>query len=261
MSVRYEVDHRIAIITLDRPEARNALDPAMLYGLAEAWDAAEDDDDVLAVILTGAGDEAFCSGADLKLTIPGVTGGRGDEQRYPNTNRTLLRDRFFPKPIVAAVNGHCVAGGLELLLATDLRYAAEHATFGLQQVRWGLMPISGATVRLPRQVPHCRAMELLLLGDRIDAPTALEIGLVNEVVPAGPGQALDRAREIAERLCRNGPLAVRRIKEAVWRGQRLPQADALLEELRLGTEVYASDDAKEGPAAFADKREPRFTGR
>ena len=262
MPVRYEVDGRLATITLDRPEAMNALDPPMLFGLAEAWDRAEEDDEVWVVLVTGAGDRAFCVGADLKSTIPVTTAGaRGEVQeaeRFPSMPRTLLRDRFYPKPIVAAVNGHCIAGGLEMLLATDLRYASASATFALQEVRWGLFPLAGSTVQLPRQVPYCRAMEVLLLGDRIDAQTALAIGLVNEVV--APERVLDRACEIAERLCRNGPVAVRKIKEAVVRGLRMPMTDALANELRLGAEVFASQDAVEGPRAFAEKREPRFTG-
>jgi enoyl-CoA hydratase len=173
--------------------------------------------------------------------------------------RTLLRDRFYPKPIVAAVNGHCIAGGFGLLLATDLRYASATATFGMQEVRWGLFPIAGSTVRLPRQVPYCRAMEGLLLGERFGAEAALAMGLVNEVVE--PARVRDRARETAERLCRNGPLAVRKVKEAVVKGLGLPVAQAFQEELRLATEVYASSDAREGPQAFAEKREPRFEGR
>jgi len=264
MPVRYELDGRVATITIDRPEAMNALDPPMLFGLAEAWDNAEQDDDVWVVVITGAGDEAFCVGADLKSTVPQTAAsargeGDGRQERWPSMERTLLRDRFFPKPIVAAVNGHCIAGGFGLLLATDLRYASPAATFSMQEVRWGLFPIAGTTVNLPRQVPYCRAMEGLLLGDRIDAHTALAMGLLNEIVEQA--DVRDRAREIAERICRNGPLAVRKVKESVVKGLGLPQAQAFQQELRLATEVYASADAVEGPAAFAEKREPRFQGR
>jgi enoyl-CoA hydratase len=264
MPVRSEVRDRIATITLDRPEAMNALDPPMLHGLAEAWDRAEEDDEVWVVVVTGAGDKAFCVGADLMATIPAVAGeARGadptDAARFPNMTRTLLRNRLFPKPIVAAVNGHCIAGGLELLLATDLRYAATNATFGLQEVRWGLFPIAGSTVRLPRQVPYCRAMELLLVGERIDADTALQMGLVNDVVE--PAALLDRAYGVAERITRNGPMAVRKIKQSVVEGMALPVEQAFALELRLGAEVFASEDAVEGPRAFAEKREPHFSGR
>lgn len=257
MPVRYEVRNQVALITLDRPEAMNALDPPMLFGLAEAWDNAEDDDDVWVVVITGAGDEAFCVGADLKVTIPATTGVDGVEPvRFPNMARTLLRGRFYPKPVVAAVNGHCIAGGLEMLLSTDLRYTSANATFALQEVKWGLFPLAGSTVRLPRQIPYCRAMELLLIGDRVDAAEALRMGLVNEVVDA----PLERAMEVAERITRNGPFAVRKIKESVVNGLGMSMEQAYAEELRLGAEVFASDDAKEGPAAFAEKRDPRFTG-
>lgn len=277
MPVRIEVRNRIAVITLDRPVAMNALDPSMLFGLAEAWDSVEEDDDVWVVVVTGAGDDAFCVGADLKVTIPAATGearegalearstlqapGATSPERFPNMNKTLLRGRFFPKPVIAAVNGHCIAGGLELLLATDLRYAASNATFALQEVRWGLFPLAGSTVRLPRQIPYCRAMELLLVGDRVSADVAWQMGLVNEVVErAGSGAVLERAMAVAERICRNGPLAVRKIKESVVRGLGLPMEQAFSEELRLGAEVFASQDAIEGPRAFVEKRQPRFTG-
>jgi len=264
MPVRYEVDGRVATITIDRPEAMNALDPPMLFGLAEAWDKAEEDDNVWVVVITGSGDEAFCVGADLKTTVPQTAAsargeGNGQRERWPSMARTLLRDRYFPKPIVAAVNGHCIAGGFGLLLATDLRYAAPTATFSMQEVRWGLFPIAGTTVNLPRQVPYCRAMEGLLIGDRVDAHTALAMGLVNEVVEHADVRT--RAREIADRICRNGPLAVRKVKESVVKGLGLPMAQAFQQELQLAQEVYASADALEGPAAFAEKREPRFQGK
>lgn len=261
MPVRYEVRNRVALITLDRPDAMNALDPPMLFGLAEAWDRAEDDDDVWVVVVTGAGDDAFCVGADLKVTIPSATdsarAGAGEAERFPNMARTLLRGRLYPKPVIAAVNGHCIAGGLEMLLSTDLRYAAPSATFALQEVRWGLFPLAGSTVRLPRQIPYCRAMELLLIGDRVPASVALEMGLVNEVCDA----PLERAMEVAERITSNGPFAVRKIKESVVRGLGMSMDAAYAEELRLGAEVFASEDAIEGPKAFAEKRDPDFTGR
>ncbi|MCW2584098.1 MAG: enoyl-CoA hydratase [Klenkia sp.] len=252
--VTYAVDGAVALITLDRPEAHNALTVPMIGRLAEATDAARRDRDVLAVVVTGAGDRAFCAGGDLGELIPRLTAGEL-EVLIPDPTKRFFSDLFTP--VVAAVNGICVAGGLELLLGTDLRIAAEHAVFGLPEVRWGLVPGGGTHVRLPQQVPWAFAMQLLLTGDHVTAARAHEVGLVNEVLPGDA--VLQRALDVAHGLARNGPLAVRTAKEIAVRALGNEPRFAL--ETALNRQVLASQDAVEGPRAFVEKRDPRFTGR
>ncbi|MFN8544457.1 MAG: enoyl-CoA hydratase-related protein [Candidatus Binatia bacterium] len=252
-TIRYEKQGRIAIMTLNRPEAMNALTPAMLSGLDAAFRDFNDDDDLWVAILTAAGEKAFCAGMDLKEAIPLITAG--DEMGYGDHTKRQFSDIF--KPIIAAVNGFCIAGGLETLAGTDLRIAAEHATFGLGEVRWGLIPTGGSHVRLPRQIPWAVAMELLLTGKPIDAKRAYDIGLVNQVVPAA--ELLPAAMKLAETICKNGPLAVRTAKEIAVRALGLESGFVL--EKALGARVMQSEDAKEGPRAFVEKRLPQFKGR
>lgn len=252
--VTYAVDGPVAVLTLDRPEAHNALSVHMVRRLAEAADAAARDDAVRAVVLTGAGERAFCAGGDLGELIPRLTAGEL-EIIVPDPTKRFFSDLY--KPIVAAVNGLCVAGGLEILLGTDLRIAAEHAVFGLPEVRWGLVPGGGSHVRLPQQVPWAFAMQLLLTGDHVPAARAHEVGLVNDVVPAG--QVRDRALELARRLARNGPLAVRAAKEIAVRALGNEPRFAL--ENAINRQVVASQDAVEGPRAFIEKRDPQYLGR
>jgi enoyl-CoA hydratase len=266
MSVRYEKRDGVAYVTFDRPAVRNALDPEAIARLADAWRDVRDDPAVRVAILTGAGTEAFSSGADLARLIPLFTRARPPEDDWdrrlvadPTLLQTaLLRDFELYKPVVAAVNGFCVAGGMEILQATDIRVASTMATFGLQEPRWGLLPGGGSTVRLARQVPYCIAMEILLTGERIDAAEAWRIGLVNRVVP--PADVLPAAERYARTLAANGPLAVRKIKESVLRTWGVPLADALATEAGLSAEVLRSHDAREGPRAFVEKRVPRFRG-
>jgi enoyl-CoA hydratase len=163
------------------------------------------------------------------------------------------------KPIIAAVNGYCVAGGMELMLATDIRVAAEHATFGLMEVKWSLIPYAGSIVRTPRQIPYCNAMELLLTGDRIDAPEARRLGLINHVVQAE--QVMAKAQELAGKIAANGPLAVRAIKEGVAKTSGVPLLEGYKIESELARVVFSSEDAKEGPRAFREKRKPNFKGK
>ncbi len=252
-SIRYEKKDRVATITIDRPDAMNALTADMLSGLDEAFVEFNDDDDLWVAILTASGDRAFCTGMDLKEAIPLLTSG--DELGYEDHTKRQFSDVF--KPIIAAVNGHCIAGGMEMLAGTDLRVAAEHASFGLGEVRWGLVPAGGSHIRFPRQLPWAMVMELLLTGESIDAQRAYEIGLVNRVVPAG--ELMPAAHDLARKICRNGPLAVRTSKQIAVRALELESGFVL--EKALAAKVFASEDAKEGPRAFAEKRKPDFRGR
>ncbi|MFR9800860.1 enoyl-CoA hydratase/isomerase family protein [Pseudonocardia sp. RS010] len=251
--VGYSVTDGVALLTLDRPEAHNALTVHMVRRFAEASAAAQADDAVRVLVVTGAGTKAFCAGGDLGELIPRLTAGEL-EILTPDPTKRFLSD--VDKPVLAAVNGICVAGGLELLLGTDLRVASAKAVFGLPEVRWGLVPGGGTHVRLPQQVPWAFAMQLLLTGDHVPAARAYEVGLVNEVVE--PEQVLDRALELAAGMARNGPLAVRAAKEIAVRALQNESRFAL--EYAINRTVVASDDAREGPRAFVEKREPKFQG-
>jgi len=265
--LRYEKNGAIATITFDRPEARNALTPEMICRLADAVRDFAADDDLRVAILTGSGDKAFCAGGDLALTLPLMTGARAPVDDWDRrvvddplvTAASQLRGFALDKPVIAAVNGACLAAGTELLLATDIRVAAEHATFGLPEVTRGLVPFAGSMVRLPRQVAWCQAMELMLTGTSITAQEAHRIGLVNRVVPAT--EVLAKAEEIARRIAQNGPLAVRAVKRTALATSGLDPAAAYRLEDEAWRGVLASDDAKEGPGAFTAKRAPRFTGK
>ncbi len=252
-TLEYEKRERIALITINRPEAMNSLTREMLVGLDAAFEDFQNDPDLWVAILTAAGDRAFCAGMDLKEALPLITSG--DQMGYEDHTKRQLSDVF--KPVIAAVNGICVAGGLELLQGTDLRIAAEHATFGLGEVRWGIIPTGGSHIRLPRQIPWAVAMELLLTGEPIDAQRAYGIGLVNRVVPHA--ELLPEAMKLAEKICRNGPLAVRTAKEIAVRALGLEPGFVL--EKALGARVMESEDAREGPRAFTEKRAPQFKGR
>jgi enoyl-CoA hydratase len=252
-TMQYEKRDRIAIITINRAEAMNAFTADMLRGMDAAFADFNADPDLWVAILTAAGEKSFCAGMDLKEAIPAMADG--DDLGYGDHTKRPFSDVF--KPIIAAVNGFCIAGGLEFLQGTDIRIAAEHATFGLGEVRWGIIPTGGSHIRLPRQIPWAVAMELLLMGRPIDAKRAYDIGLVNAVVPAA--ELLPTAIKWAETICKNGPLAVRTAKEIAVRALELEGGFVL--EKALGARVFASADAAEGPKAFAEKRPPRFTGK
>jgi enoyl-CoA hydratase len=251
--IRFEKKDHVAIITIDRPEALNSLTADMLLGIEEAFKAFDDDPDLWVGIFTATGDKAFSSGLDLKEAAPMLTGG--DQLGFEDWTKRQFSDVF--KPIICAVNGFCIAGGMEMLLGTDLRIAAEHATFGLGEVKWGLVPLGGTHIRLPRQIPWAMAMQLLLTGKNIDAQRAYEVGLINEVVPAD--ELLDTALDWAQKMCRNGPLAMQTAKEIAVRSLELESGFVM--EKALGQKVLNSDDAKEGPKAFAEKRPAEFKGR
>jgi len=252
-TIQYEKRDHVAIITINRPEAMNSLTLEMLGGIEEAFDDFNDDDDAWVAIFTAAGDKAFSSGLDLKEAAPMLTGG--NEMGFADHTKRQFSDVF--KPIICAVNGFCIAGGMEMMLGTDIRIAAEHATFGLGEVKWGLIPLGGTHIRLPKQIPWAIAMQLLLTGKNIDAQRAYEVGILNEVVPAD--QLMPTALKLAERMCRNGPLAMKTAKEIAVRSLELETGFVM--EKALGARVLRSDDAKEGPLAFAEKRPAKFTGK
>ena len=263
----YEKREGVATLTMNRLEKRNALSPEMIVQLAEAWTDFRDDPEARVAILTGVGDRAFSAGADLARLIPLITRSRPAEDEWDKrlleqpTRMTdaLLRDFELYKPVIAAVNGYALAGGLEVLLATDIRIASPNARFGLAEVKRGLIPAAGSLVRLARQIPYAKAMEILLTGDDLSAEEAHRIGLINEIVPAA--DLLARATELARRIARNGPLAARKIKEAVVRTSGRPLEEGFSIENECAATVFSSEDAVEGPRAFMEKREPVFKGR
>ncbi|MEE8302334.1 MAG: enoyl-CoA hydratase-related protein [Candidatus Tectomicrobia bacterium] len=264
--VDYQVEDHVAIVTLNRPEARNAINPEVAVRLAQAWQQVRDDDNVRVAIVTGTG-SAFCAGADLGQLIPLRTGARQPENEWdrqvvetPNlTGRAILRNFDAEKPVIAAINGHAIAGGMELVQGTDIRVSCPEARFGVQEVKWALFPAGGSTVRLPRQLPYSKAMELLLTGDLVAAHEALALGFLNYVVPAG--EVLAKAIEIAQKIAANGPLAVKAIRQSARACLGHPEDDALRMELELAAPVFQTEDAKEGPRAFMEKRSPVYRGR
>jgi len=266
-AVIYEKKGHIAGVTLNRPEVHNAMDAEVIVRLAEAWQDFAADDSLRVAIITGAGDKAFSSGADLRRLIPLMSGARQPEDEWDRRfledrklmNAALLRGFELYKPVIAAINGFCLAGGTELIQATDIRIAAEHATFGLTEVKRAIIPGGGSMVRLPRQVPFCRAMEVLLVGDSMSAEEAHRIGLVNYVVPAG--KLMETAEDFARRIAENGPLAVRKIKETVLKALGRPMEEGYALEDEATRFIIRTEDAREGPRAFAEKRRPNYTGR
>lgn len=259
-SVLYEQSGRVVTITINRPEAMNAVDPETHQALIAAWTRFRDDDTAWVAILTGAGEKAFSAGADLKKMIP-VAFGQGGVRRGHNDPGLggITRGMEIWKPMIAAINGFCLAGGMEEALCCDLRVAVPHATFGLPEVRWAIMPGAGGTQRLPRAMPLAKAMEMILMAQTITAEEALRLGLINAVVP--PAELLPTARRWADTICERGPLAVRAAKEAVIRGLTMPLADGLRLEAFLSGTLRGTEDAVEGPKAFAEKRKPDFKAR
>src|SRR5262245_32949934 len=262
----FEKRDRVAVVTFNRPEKKNALTPEMVVRLAQAWREFRDDDGLRVAILTGAGD-TFSAGADLGRLIPLLTRARAPEDDWDRTlfadkslfQAAVLRRFEVWKPIIAAVNGPALAGGCEIMLATDLRIGTPEAHIGLPEPKRGIVPAAGSMARLARQIPYVHAMRIMLTGDPLPAPAALAVGLLNEIVPREA--LLDRAFELAGRISVNGPLAVRKIKEAVIRCQGRPLEDAFTIEDDCVREVMRSSDAREGPRAFVEKRAAVFTGR
>ena len=265
--VIFEKRDGVAYVTLNRPEKRNAFSPEMIVRLVEVWADIAEDPTVRVVLLTGAGTQAFSSGGDLGTTIPLMMRTRqpqGEwEERFAADRKQLyaaiLRNASFFKPVVAAINGHALAGGAEMILSTDLRVMSEDATIGVTEVRRGLIAGGGSLVRLARQVPWAQAMELALVGEPITARQALAIGLVNRVVPAG--DVLATAEDLARRISLGAPVALAKTKEAMVRSNGLSLEEAFAIETECTKANAKTDDAKEGPRAFMEKRPPVFTGR
>lgn len=263
-TVEFEVRDSVAIVTLNRPERLNALDPETAVRLIDAFERIRDSDEVRVAILTGAGERAFCAGGDLDATIPLMTGAREPSTEWER--RWLeVRGSGGPfktdvgKPLISAVNGHAIAGGMELVMNSDIRISVPHAKFGIPEVKVGLFPGGGSTVRLPKQIPYARAMELLLTGGLITAEQALEYGFLNYIVP--PASLMEKAREIASCIAANGPLAVRAVRDSVRACDGLPEAEALRIEAEFSAKVHRTEDAVEGPRAFLEKRPPVYRGR
>lgn len=251
-------DGHVLTVTMNRPEKKNALSGPMLRLMSEAWDRASSDDSVRVVILTGAGG-AFCAGADLTAMSASSPSDRFASGEFdPAVIKPLLKGFRLTKPLIAAVEGAAIAGGTEILQATDIRVAAESARFGVSEVKWGLYPLGGSAVRLPRQIPYTVAADLLLTGRHITAAEALSVGLVGHVVP--DGTALAKARELADLICANGPLAVQSVLATIRQSEGKHEDECWAEDARIGAVVFASEDAKEGPRAFVERRPPEFTG-
>jgi enoyl-CoA hydratase len=266
--VLFEVEEGVATITINRPEARNSLSPEVLFRLRDAWRRVGDDDAIRVAIITGAGQEAFCAGADLKRFIPLFTGARPPEDKFDCAvlaepllpGQATLRDYDPGKPVIAAINGFALAGGMEMLNGTDIRIASITAQLGVREVQRGLVAHGSTPTRLPRQIPYVHAMEMLLTGEMYSAEHMLRVGYVNYVVP--PEELMPKARAIAARIAANGPLAVQLTREMVKVTQGIAdEAEALAREAEMGQAIYKTYDAIEGPRAFAEKRPPKFEGR
>jgi enoyl-CoA hydratase len=258
----------VLLVTMNRPTAKNAISPEMSAILCAAWDEVNGDPGIRACVLTGAGGN-FSAGADLKVVSrnrpydeaaapadgPDISSGDLD----PGVLKPLLKGYRLEKPLISAVEGYAIAGGTELVVASDIRVAAQSARFGLAEVRWGLFPMAGSALRLPRQIPYTFAADLLLTGRQVGAAEAYQMGIVGHVVP--DGTALAKALELADLIAGNGPVAVRNILRAMRATEARPEAEGFAIETQIGIETFQSDDAKEGPLAFTEKRPPAFKGR
>ncbi len=253
MTIDYQKEGRIAIFTLNRPEALNAMNPESLQELSRALIDFKDDDGLWVGIITGAGERAFCAGADVRTMLPQFKQTRGQPWAGPPT---ILRGLELWKPLIAAVNGFALGGGLEIALACDLRIASENASFGLPEVTLGLIPGWGGTQRLPRLIPRAKAAEMLFTGRTIDAQEAYRIGLVNKIVPLA--QLMTAAKEMAEMVCRPAPLAVRAAKQAMIQGLSLSLGNGLELEKTLFDFLVTTEDFDEGCQAFLGKRKADF---
>lgn len=267
MTIRIEAEGRVRVLTIARPEALNSMDVDTMVKFRRALETFRDDPDAHVAILTGDGDRAFCTGADLKKTMPP---DRSFAEAYFEPTEASIEGGIYtralsidelriPKPIIAAVNGHCLGGGLEIALACDLRIGSTNATFGLPEARWASTPAIGGLTRLIRAVPSAVAMKMLLTADRISAEEAHRIGLISDIV--APGDLMSEARQIASRIAANGPLAVRAIKHAAQNAVNLALSESVAQEQLLWGLLRDTSDRVEGRTAFSEKRAPRFEGR
>jgi enoyl-CoA hydratase len=261
-----EAHPHVALVTLDRPDQANSLDPETLRDLAAHWQHINQDESIRVAILTGAGDRVFCAGMDMRRTIPvsqalarGERIDPGDFEGLRAVGHAILVKQSLRVPLIAAVNGHARAGGFDLMLASQIRYAVPTATFALEEVALGLYPTGQATVALPRQIAAVHAAELLYTAEPIDAERALAMGLLNELVPAE--QLLDRAFETADRIAANAPLAVQTTLQGIRELEGMDLESAYLRQEELGRPLRRSEDAREAQRAFVEKRSPHFVGR
>ena len=265
-TIQFEKRGQQAWITLNRPEVRNTINGEMFVELADAWKEVREDDGIRVAVLTAAGENDFCCGGDLSEVIPLWTGARQAttpiEERLLGdpliADKIMLKDVPMYKPVIAAVNGRALGGGTELLQATDIRIAADHAEFGLPEPKVGVVPGAGSMVRLARQLPWAHAMRILLGGEPVSAAQALQMGLVSEVVPLG--QLQERAEYYAASVCRQAPLALQAVKRTALETHTMPWADAFHFEMEQAGAVMMSKDAREGPRAFKENRDPEFKG-
>lgn len=258
-TIFYEKQGHKAVITMNRPDRLNALNSAMNQELYQAWVDFRDDPELWVAILTGAGDRAFSAGADLKDAVEGRKRGRAPAPMPSIPPGAMTKNMHIWKPMIAAINGYALGGGLEIALACDIRVAADHAQFGLPEVRWSLVAAAGGVSRLPRAVPRAVAMRMILTGERVNAQQALQWGLVTDVAPLS--ELMPLAHKIADTILDNAPLAVRAAKQAAMQGMDLSLDGSLGLEMDLVTPLRNTEDFLEGPRAFAEKRRPDFKGR
>lgn len=257
MAIDFELSSDgVALITINRPERLNAMDAEHYQLLSQAWQRVRDDSDVRVAIVTGAGERSFTTGADIKSFLTAPPGMA--EMWLTQKDQLLNRGLEVWKPIIAAVNGYCLGGGMTLLMATDIRIASETATFSLAEVKRGVVAGNGGTQRILSQVPYAIGMEMILTGEGIDAQKAERWGLINKVVPQA--DLLDEARRVASKIAANAPLAVQASKELAIRAREMPLSTGLRMEQLANRMLGFTEDAKEGPAAFAEKRTPNFKG-
>ena len=265
-AIKFEKRGQQAWITLNRPEFKNTINGDMFVELADAWEEVRNDSDIRVAVLTATGEQDFCCGGDLGALIPLWTGAKQPENAVEErlladpfiADKVMMKGEPLLKPVIAAINGRALGGGTELLQATDIRIAADHATFALPEPLSGVVPGAGSMVRLARQLPYAHAMKILLGGEPVTAQEALAMGLVSEVVPLA--QLQERAQQFADNVCRQAPLALQAIKRTALATHTLPWEDAFKFEMEQSGMVMMSKDAREGPRAFKEKRQPHFSG-